>query len=304
MTREEFDNFTIDDFSSFRDNLKQKNVLNKEIDGLKELLMPIENSLSDLNKEIDEELTNFNTNSSLTNFDKLRGLKEKQINLSEKVKFLKTEIESKEKELDSLNSIKKEKRIIRFEKGDTSKIVNKLRFNKEGLKLTKASVNKYKEKLTNISITRKATDIFDKVKDIIPSKEEVKDFIKEDLKKGVVYGTYKKVNEKMPEIRENTRLKIDKSKSAIAKVKKGAVNSVISTFNKISIYVDDKKKTVIAKKDRFLNVRKAKMEAKEEYNNKRKNLMEEKRKKLEEYKAEEVKYLNDYNTKLKAAISL
>ena len=304
MTREEFDNFTIDDFSSFRDNLKQKNVLNKEIDGLKELLMPIENSLSDLNKEIDEELTNFNTNSSLTNFDKLRGLKEKQINLSEKVKFLKTEIESKEKELDSLNNIKKEKRIIRFEKGDTSKIVNKLRFNKEGLKLTKASVNKYKEKLTNISITRKATDIFDKVKDIIPSKEEVKDFIKEDLKKGVVYGTYKKVNEKMPEIRENTRLKIDKSKSAIAKVKKGAVNSVISTFNKISIYVDDKKKTVIAKKDRFLNVRKAKMEAKEEYNNKRKNLMEEKRKKLEEYKAEEVNYLNDYNTKVKAAISL
>lgn len=304
MTREEFDNFTIDDFSSFRDNLKQKNVLNKEIDGLKELLMPIENSLSDLNKEIDEELTNFNTNSSLTNFDKLRGLKEKQINLSEKVKFLKTEIESKEKELDSFNNIKKEKRIIRFEKGDTSKIVNKLRFNKEGLKLTKASVNKYKEKLTNISITRKATDIFDKVKDIIPSKEEVKDFIKEDLKKGVVYGTYKKVNEKMPEIRENTRLKIDKSKSAIAKVKKGAVNSVISTFNKISIYVDDKKKTVIAKKDRFLNVRKAKMEAKEEYNNKRKNLMEEKRKKLEEYKAEEVNYLNDYNTKVKAAISL
>lgn len=304
MTREEFDNFTIDDFSSFRDNLKQKNVLNKEIDGLKELLMPIENSLSDLNKEIDEELTNFNTNSSLTNFDKLRGLKEKQINLSEKVKFLKIEIESKEKELDSLNNIKKEKRIIRFEKGDASKIVNKLRFNKEGLKLTKASVNKYKEKLTNISITRKATDIFDKVKDIIPSKEEVKDFIKEDLKKGVVYGTYKKVNEKMPEIRENTRLKIDKSKSAIAKVKKGAVNSVISTFNKISIYVDDKKKTVIAKKDRFLNVRKAKMEAKEEYNNKRKKLMEEKRKKLEEYKAEEVKYLNDYNTKVKAAISL
>lgn len=304
MTREEFDNFTIDDFSSFRDNLKQKNVLNKEIDGLKELLMPIENSLSDLNKEIDEELTNFNTNSSLTNFDKLRGLKEKQINLSEKVKFLKTEIESKEKELDSLNNIKKEKRRIRFEKGDTSKIVNKLRFNKEGLKLTKASVNKYKERLTNISITRKATDIFDKVKDIIPSKEEVKDFIKEDLKKGVVYGTYKKVNEKMPEIRENTRLKIDKSKSAIAKVKKGAVNSVISTFNKISIYVDDKKKTVIAKKDRFLNVRKAKMEAKEEYNNKRKKLMEEKRKKLEEYKAEEVKYLNDYNTKVKAAISL
>lgn len=304
MTREEFDNFTIDDFSSFRDNLKQKNVLNKEIDGLKELLMPIENSLSDLNKEIDEELANFNTNSSLTNFDKLRGLKEKQINLSEKVKFLKTEIESKEKELDSLNNIKKEKRRIRFEKGDTSKIVNKLRFNKEGLKLTKASVNKYKEKLTNISITRKATDIFDKVKDIIPSKEEVKDFIKEDLKKGVVYGTYKKVNEKMPEIRENTRLKIDKSKSAIAKVKKGAVNSVISTFNKISIYVDDKKKTVIAKKDRFLNVRKTKMEAKEEYNNKRKKLMEEKRKKLEEYKAEEVKYLNDYNTKVKAAISL
>ena len=304
MTREEFDNFTIDDFSSFRENLKQKNVLNKEIDGLKELLMPIEISLSDLNKEIDEELINFNTNSSLTNFDKLRGLKEKQINLSEKVKFLKSEIESKEKELDSLNNIKKEKRRIRFEKANASKIVNKLRFKKEGLKLTKASVNKYKEKLTNISITRKATDIFDKVKDIIPSKEEVKDFIKEDLKKGVVYGTYKKVNEKMPEIRENTRLKIDKSKSAIAKVKKGAINSVISTFNKISIYVDDKKKAVIAKKDRFLNVRKAKSEAKEEYNNKLKNLMEEKRKKLEEYKAEEVKYLNDYNTKVKAAISL
>ena len=304
MTREEFDNFTIDDFSSFRENLKQKNVLNKEIDGLKELLMPIENSLSDLNKEIDEELINFNTNSSLTNFDKLRGLKEKQINLSEKVKFLKTEIESKEKELDSLNNIKKEKRRIRFEKANASKIVNKLRFKKEGLKLTKASVNKYKEKLTNISITRKATDIFDKVKDIIPSKEEVRDYVKEDLKKGVLYGTYKKVNEKMPEIRENTRLKIDKSKSAIAKVKKGAINSVISTFNKISIYVDDKKKAVIAKKDRFLKVRKAKMEAKEEYNNKLKNLMEEKRKKLEEYKAEEAKYLNDYNTKVKAAISL
>ena len=115
MTREEFDNFTIDDFSSFRENLKQKNVLNKEIDGLKELLMPIEISLSDLNKEIDEELINFNTNSSLTNFDKLRGLKEKQINLSEKVKFLKSEIESKEKEYTKV--------LLEFGKNEYYKIV-------------------------------------------------------------------------------------------------------------------------------------------------------------------------------------
>lgn len=304
MTREEFDNFSIDDFTNLSEKIKQKNILTEEIKGLKEYLEPINKSLEELNKKIDNELEVFNNTSNLSNLENLRELKEEQIVLNNQINYLKSEIEKKENELFSLEKTKDNKRRIIFSKANANKIVNKLKIDKDGLKLSKASVKKYKDRLKDINIIRKASDVFDKVKENIPSKKDVKDFVVNDLKKGVVYGTYQKVNERAPEIKKAAKLKIDKSKSAIAKVKKGAVNSIINTFNKVSTYVSDKKKAVVTKKDRFINTINARKEAKEELNKKMKDLIEEKRKQLEEFKQTKNQYYDEYNNKVKTAFSL
>ena len=102
MTREEFDNFSIDDFTNLSEKIKQKNILTEEIKGLKEYLEPINKSLEELNKKIDNELEVFNNTSNLSNLENLRELKEEQIVLNNQINYLKSEIEKKENELFSL----------------------------------------------------------------------------------------------------------------------------------------------------------------------------------------------------------
>lgn len=243
--------------------------------------------------EKEEELDNLNEVKKTTTIKIVKN----------KVNSFKNRLKTKK---DGIKMSKKESKIIKeknIEKVKLSERVSSL------FSIVKNKFNTAKE-----WIQEKTPEVKENVQDGL---ESAKEWVKEDLKNGVVYNTVETIKEKAPEIKENIQdglegakewiqekapeikeniqekmvtaknyasYKINRTKSAIARTKKNAVIGIKSKLDKVSTFVNGKKEVIVAKTERFINIQKARLEAREERNKQLKELMEQKKKAYEDVK--------------------
>lgn len=318
MTREEFDSYSIEQFDLLKETIQKRNELTNEINDINKSLEPIVEELDSLDIKIDETLDLFNKE---TDFERqselmelLKGMKLKQTELLEKQAELEAQKAEKEEELDNLNEVKKTT-TIKIVKNKVNSFKNRLKIKKDGIKMSKKESKIIKEKnIEKVKLSERVSSLFSIVKNkfntakewiqekapevkenVQDGLENAKEWVKEDLKNGVVYNTVETIKEKAPEIKENIQekmvtakryasYKINRTKSAIARTKKNAVIGIKSKLDKVSTFVNGKKEVIVAKTERFINIQKARLEAREERNKQLKELMEQKKKAYEDVK--------------------
>lgn len=280
MTREEFDSYSIEQFDLLKETIQKRNELTNEINDINKSLEPIVEELDSLDIKIDETLDLFNKE---TDFERqsefmelLKGMKLKQTELLEKQAELEAQKAEKEEELDNLNEVKKTT-TIKIVKNKVNSFKNRLKIKKDGIKMSKKESKIIKEKnIEKVKLSERVSSLFSIVKNKFNTAKEW-------------------IQEKAPEIKENIQekmvtakryasYKINRTKSAIARTKKNAVIGIKSKLDKVSAFVNGKKEVIVAKTERFINIQKARLEAREERNKQLKELMEQKKKAYEDVK--------------------
>lgn len=254
--------------------------------------------------------------------EEFKELKKKEEEILLKKDELEAKKEELEEQKNMLFNNEKEKvGTIRFFKEKSNKIREKLAIKKEeGFKLPKHKAKEYADKeKEKVKLSERTRNIFTKVskwakedlkrgvgykvaetiKEKAPEVKEqikaapgkVKEWAKEDLKQGVGYKAVETIKEKAPEIKENLHearrkvgFRINRVTSAIARAPKSARDGLINTFNKAATWVNGKREVIVAKTERFANIAKARVEAAVNRNEQLRQLREDKKRLLEDYK--------------------
>ena len=302
MTMDDFLNSTPEDIKEAVERKTKGKDLADEISVLTKDVAELERQLEAVKSEINAWLEDYNNglfDGLAERVDDLKnGVEEKTAALKEK----REELEKKQEEYKEL--VEKEEKDKKREK-ISSKIksaFNKLKINKEeGLKATKKAaktvgalgafiVIKGNEKLKAV-----ATNVKEKA-------NSAKEWVKDDLKKGVVYNTaefvkekapavVETVKEKAPEVAETVKenvskakLKVDKARSAIATAPKKAIGGIKSAFAKVSEKIGNARKVVVAAGTRFANIVKETVSDEVEYIKDSSEINRKKKEQLEAYK--------------------
>lgn len=295
ITREELDNYNYDELDLLSANLQKSSIINKEINKIDESIKENDIELGKIDTLKDELVDKFNYAIDDAEKSKVvedfKELKKKE----EEILLKKEELEAKKSDLEEQKNIlfgkeNEKENIISFFKGNVDKIKNKLTIKKNnGFKLPKHKVKEYagKEK-EKIKFSEKTKEIFNKASEKF---KVVKEWAKEDLKQGVAYKTVETIKEKAPEVKEELHeakrrvgFRINRVTSAIARAPKKARDEIINKFDNFATWVNGKKEVIVKKTERFAAIAKARVDARINRNEQLKQLKEDKKKLLEDYK--------------------
>lgn len=295
ITREELDNYNYDELDLLSENLQKSSIINKEINKINESIKENDIELGKIDASKDELVDKFNyaiddaeKSKVVEEFKELKKKEEEMLSKKEELEAKKAELEEQKNIL--FNKEKENISVITFFKEKANRIKNKLTIKKkEGFKLPKRKAKEYTNKAKEkIKLSQRAKSIFDKASQKLSA---AKEWAKEDLKQGVGYRAAEAIKEKAPEIKESlheTRRKvgfrINRVTSAIARAPKSARDGIINTFDKFATWVNGKKEVIVSKTEKFVNIAKVRVEAAINRNEQLRQLKEDKKRLLEDYK--------------------
>lgn len=173
MTREDFDNLTPEQIEKMKTTLKERFELSAQIDDINKSIESLKEQFKDINSKIDafiDEYNNAPVERKIELLDEAEELKKQYEEIKNKIEELEKQKAEKEEKLEELNKLNEKTSVVNFIKDKIVRVNNKLIINKEkGFKTTKGSI---------------------------------KEWIKKDLKKGVIYKTASNIKSKMPEIKD------------------------------------------------------------------------------------------------------
>ncbi|MBO6194715.1 MAG: hypothetical protein J6O56_00045 [Bacilli bacterium] len=304
MTIEEFLKSTPDDIRNKVSKVEYTNDLVNEIVSLEGEANELERQLSIVKNEIDVWLEDFNSGVTKNLVERAIGLKkayeEKIVGLKDKKK----ELEEKRKEYEKItNNINRQQQKERIKKTVRNSF-NRIKINKgQAFAMSSDEIMK-RAAIIGSRIAVKSTDKFKNVVSKIKDKTVgAKEWVKEDLKKGVGYKTATIIKENAPviaskvkETTEKAKITIDKSKCAIAKAPKKTINNIKSSFSKVAVNLNGVKKVVAKKGITLFNNVKESVKNEIDYIKEAYDINQQKKEQFENYKKqleEEVRLMKE-----------